>query len=259
LYVYVGLIGIFLLLPIAMVLVLSFNSSRFLEFPPPSWTTAWYRDYFGSADWLSATVHSLEVASVAAVLAAFSGTTAAFVLVRRRFAGRHLVYLAALSPLIVPQIIYAIGVYLFYAPLGLLGTIFGVAMAHAVLGLPFVVLIVMARLQAFDSSTERVAQTLGATPLRAVRTVTLPIIRPALFAGILFAFMTSFDEVVVAIFIASGDAKTLPVRIWESVHLELDPTISAVAALLVIFAVVVLGGATLATSLAQRRMRRTAG
>ena len=253
LWTWATLVVAFLMAPIAMVGVLSFNSSRFLQFPPPSWTTDWYKEYVTDPTWIDVTLRSLAVAVMASAMSVAVGTLLSFAIVRGRIRARTSLYLAALAPLIIPQIIFALGIYLLYARLRMLGTIYGVAIAHAVLAVPFVVVPVVAMLQSLDPSLERVAQTLGASPARALRTVTLPIMWPALGAAGIFAFMTSLDEVVVALFISGRTAETLPVHMFNAIQLGLNPTVTAAATGLIVFMAAGLVVASMTSSVVARR------
>jgi putative spermidine/putrescine transport system permease protein len=237
LYVVSGLVLAFLLLPILVVIPMSFSSASTLVFPPPGWSLQWYARYLGSPVWRRVTLNSITVALTTMGLASALGTPAAFAIVRGRFPGRNLLYAFVISPIIVPAIITAISIYSLYSRLHLVGSFYGLAIAHTVLATPFVVVNVSAVLRGFDRSLEWAAASLGANAARTFWHVTLPIIRPGLIAGALFAFITSFDEVVIAIFIAGTTSSTLPKRMWESIRLELDPIITAVSALLILFSI----------------------
>ncbi|MCL4459917.1 MAG: ABC transporter permease [Chloroflexi bacterium] len=250
-----GAIVIFLILPIFIIIPISFSSSLYLEFPPKGFSLQWYQDYFGGPGWVQATLLSVEVASVVMILATILGTLSAFGFVRGRFPGKGLIYGFILSPLIVPSIITAIAVYFLYASLRLVGTALGMILAHTVLAIPLVVVIVSATLAGFDTSLERAAMSLGANPLQTFRRVTLPIISPGVFTAAIFAFLTSFDEVVIAIFIAGTRAVTLPKKMWEGVWLEINPTIAAVSSFLIVLTVLIL----VTTELLRSRMARLSG
>jgi putative spermidine/putrescine transport system permease protein len=233
LYGAAGLVLFFLLIPILIIIPMSFGSALSLEFPPRSLSLQWYQKYFTSPAWLGATWTSFQVAIGTTVLATPLGTLAAFGLVRGHFRGKDLVYSLVISPIIVPGVVIAVAVYIAFARLGLVGTPLAMILAHTVLAIPLVVVNVSATLKGFDETLERAAMSLGAGPLTTFLRVTFPIIRPGVIAGALFAFMTSFDEVIVAIFLAGRTATTLPKRMWDSVLLETDPTISAISTLLI--------------------------
>lgn len=223
----------FLILPVTVIFPLSFSASPYLEFPPRGWSLQWYRNYFGRPDWIGATFLSLKVGVATSMLATCIGTLAAFGFTRRQFSGQNLLLGLVLSPILMPGIIVAVAVYFFYARIGLVGNPLGLVLAHTVLATPFVVLTVTASLKVFDRTLELAGMSLGGTPLYTFVRVTLPLIRPGILSGAIFAFVTSFDELIVALFVSGTTSVTLPKRMWDGVRVELDPTIAAVAAVLV--------------------------
>jgi putative spermidine/putrescine transport system permease protein len=227
----VAFILLVMIAPIVVVVVLSFSSAAYLTFPPPAFGVRWYREYLGSRDWLAATSLSVEVAASVVVISSVLGTLAALGLARLPAVARMLATGLILSPLIMPVIIVAIGLYYAFARFGLVGTAAGLVLAHTCLAVPFVVTSVGASLARFDRRLEMAALGLGATPLATFRQVTLPLILPGLLVGALFAFITSFDELVVALFLSGANAVTLPRRMWEDLRYALDPTIAAVSTL----------------------------
>ncbi len=235
---------IFLALPLAVVIPISFSAAKYLTFPPPGWSTQWYERYFGSREWMSATLRSVEVAVLTTAAATAVGTAAALAL-RRSFRGKSLVSLIIVAPMVVPVIIVAIGIYGLYARLQMVGTLHGLVLAHTVLALPFVVVVVAATLRGFDETLELAAQNLGANRWQTFRLVTLPLIRPGIVSGALLAFITSFDEVVVAIFVSGARAPTLPKQMWDGIRTEIDPTVAAVSTLLIVVTTAVVGAITL--------------
>jgi putative spermidine/putrescine transport system permease protein len=247
-----GLVLFYLILPILVVIPLSFSSASYLSFPPPGFSLHWYRNFFTRADWISSAWLSIWVGLAVTVLATTLGTPASVALVRGRFAGKGLVNAFILSPLIVPGIIVAIGIYFFYARLGVVGNPIALVLAHTCLAVPFVVINVSATLYGFDERLEYAAMSLGASPWGAFRQVTLPLIRPGVLAGSLFAFITSFDELIVALFVSGTTAVTLPRRMWEGIRFEIDPTIAAVSTILVAFS----GALLLTAELLRRRSER---
>ena len=247
-----GLVLFYLILPILVVIPLSFSSASYLSFPPPGFSLHWYRNFFTRADWISSAWLSIWVGLAVTVLATALGTPASVALVRGRFAGKGLVNAFILSPLIVPGIIVAIGIYFFYARLGVVGNPIALVLAHTCLAVPFVVINVSATLYGFDERLEYAAMSLGASPWGAFRQVTLPLIRPGVLAGSLFAFITSFDELIVALFVSGTTAVTLPRRMWEGIRFEIDPTIAAVSTILVAFS----GALLLTAELLRRRSER---
>jgi putative spermidine/putrescine transport system permease protein len=235
--VFVALILLVMIAPILVVVVLSFSSASYLTFPPPAFGVRWYREYLGSRDWLAATALSIEVAIAVVILSTFLGTLATLGLARLPRVARMLATGLILSPLIMPVIIVAIGVYYAFARYGLVGTPTGLVVAHTCMAVPFVVTSVGASLAGFDRRLEMAALSLGATPFGTFRQVTLPLIMPGVLVGALFAFITSFDELVVALFLSGENAVTLPRRMWEDLRYALDPTIAAVSTLTILVTV----------------------
>ena len=238
-----GIVLFYLVFPVFVVAPLSFSSARYLQFPPPGWSLQWYQNFLSREAWVSATWLSVQIGLATALLATLLGTAAALGLVRGRFRGREAINAFIVSPLIVPGIIVAIGVYFFYARIQIIGSPVALALAHTALAIPFVVINVSATLEGFDERLEWAAMNLGANRWQTFRLVTLPIIRPGVFAGALFAFITSFDELIVALFVSGSGAVTLPRRMWESLRQEIDPTIAAVSTILIAASVLVLAGA----------------
>ena len=228
-----GLVFLYLLFPILVVIPLSFSSGSYLSFPPPGFSLRWYANFFGRSDWLEAAWLSVWIGSAVTALATSLGVPAAIALVRGNFRGKGLVVGFIMSPVIAPVIIVAIGIYFFYARLGLIGSPLGLVIAHTCLAVPFVVINVAATLQGFDQRLEQAAMNLGATPWGTFWQVTLPIIRPGILSGAVFAFITSFDELVIALFVSGSTAVTLPRKMWDSIRFEIDPTIAAVSTLLI--------------------------
>ena len=212
---------------------ISFSAAPYLTFPPPGWSLQWYARYFGSRAWMRGTWLSFEVALLTMVTATALGTAAAAGL-RRPFRARPLVGLALIAPLVVPVIITAVATYELYARLRLVGTVAGLVLAHTVLALPFVVIVVRAALRGLDPTLELAAQSLGASQWQTFRFVTFPLIRPAMLSAALLAFMASFDEVVIAVFISGARTSTLPKLMWEGIRTEIDPTIAAVSTVLIV-------------------------
>lgn len=231
----VALVLFYLIFPILIIVPLSFSSAVYLSFPPPGFSLQWYANFFGRSDWLDAAWLSIWVAGTVMIVATCLGTPAAIGLVRGRFWGKKLINAFIVSPLIAPVIIVAIGVYFFYARVGMVGTPLALVLAHTGLAVPFVVINVSATLYGFDERLEYAAMNLGATPWRTFWQVTLPIIRPGVLAGAVFAFISSFDELIVALFVSGTTAVTLPRKMWESIRFEIDPTIAAVSSLLIAF------------------------
>jgi putative spermidine/putrescine transport system permease protein len=213
---------------------MSFSSGRTLAFPPPGFSLRWYENLFGDPVWRLASETSVQVALLTALLATLLGTPAAFGLVRGRFRGRGVVNALVLAPMIVPLIVVAIGMYAVFARWNLLGSVAGLVIGHTALALPFVIVNVAASLRTMDRDLEAASLNLGASPLQTFWHVTLPAILPGVLAGALFAFITSWDEVVVAIFLTNPLVNTLPALMWEQVNTEIDPTVAAAANVLTV-------------------------
>ena len=248
------LVALFLLLPVALIVALSFGSSQWLQFPPPGWTLKWYAELFADPDWLSSALASTEIAVLVTLLSVPLGTLAAFGLARGRFRGREFVRGVFLMPMVMPVVVFAVALYALFLRLHLNGTLAGFVAAHLVLALPFSVISVSTALEQFDPAIEDAAILCGASPLGARLRVTLPAIRMGLYGAAIFSFLASWDEVVVAIFMASPDLQTLPVRIWGMLRQDLSPVIAAVSSLLVaLTAVLMMLAALLRGPLARSR------
>lgn len=235
-----GVVLFYLMFPIFVIIPVSFSAGSYMSFPPPGWSLRWYQNFFGSGDWRAAAWLSIWVGVSVTVLSCLLGTPAAFGLVRGRFPGKRLLNGFVLSPIIVPGIIVAIGIYFVYARLGLIGHPFALVLAHTCLAVPFVVINVSASLYGFDERLEQAALSLGATPWRCFWQVTFPLIRPGVMAGAVFAFITSFDELLVALFVSGTTAMTLPRLMWQEIREDIDPTIAAASTLLLALTTILL-------------------
>lgn len=240
LYLFVAFVLFFLIAPTLVVIPLSFSPTTFMQFPPEGISFQWYEKYLSQPGWIRATWNSIVIALITPLIAVPVGSLAAYALVRGTFVGRKSISFLLLLPIIVPTLVTAIAVFKVFSQMKLTGTISGFVLAHAVLAVPFVVTIMMATLKGVDPQLESAAMTLGATRLRTVRLVTLPIATPGLLASSLFSFLVSFDELIVAIFISSPLVNTLPKRLWDGIRLELEPTLAAVSSILVVVSLIVL-------------------
>ena len=225
---------LFLVGPMLVIVPMGFTTEPILTWPPVGFSLRWYEKIISDPQWSRGFVNSLQVATLTAVLATALGTPAAFGIVRGRFPGKALANALVLSPLIVPVIIIALGFFAFFVRFKLTGTLVGVTLAHTALAVPFVVVNIGTVLRTMDRNLELAAQNLGADPIRTFRRITLPIIMPGVFAGALFAFITSWDEVVVSIFMTTARFRTLPVEMWEQVRQVIDPTVAAVATVVMV-------------------------
>jgi putative spermidine/putrescine transport system permease protein len=252
-----GLVLVFLIAPIGVIVPLSFSAGSFLHFPLPGVSLRWYEDFFTSDLWLPALKNSLIVGTGATLIATTLGTLAAVGFWRARFPLRRLMFGVLLAPLVVPVVIVAVGVYFAFAKVGLVDGYLGLTLAHAALGAPFVLVTVLSTLSGFDRNLLNAAASLGAPPLLAFRKVALPIIFPGVFSGALFAFATSFDEVVVALLLTGPGQRTLPRQMFAGINDNISLTITAAGTMLILLACVLLVVAeTLRRRSEQLRTRR---
>jgi putative spermidine/putrescine transport system permease protein len=242
-----GLILFFLIAPIVVIIPLSFNaepyftfSKEMLAFDPAGFSTQWYQDFFSDRNWQGAVKNSFISALFSTMISVTLGTIAALGLSRSEMPYKTLVMGILISPMIVPLIISAAGMFFFYTEIGLASTHLGVILAHAALATPFVVITVTATLVGFDQSLTRAAATLGASPTTTFFRVIVPLILPGVISGGLFAFVTSFDEVVVVKFVGSYQQRTIPWAMFSGIREQISPTILAVATLLVLFSICLL-------------------
>lgn len=245
----------FLVLPLIAIVPLSFNSSPFLTYPMPGLSWRWYEEFMDSTRWRLSIYNTMVVGISAAILATVMGTLASLSMARTRLPGRRVLMALIISPMVVPLVITALGMFFFFTKLGLTNSLLGLIVAHTVLGIPFVVITVSATLQGFDFNLPRAAASLGASPMFAFRKVTLPIIAPGVIVGGLFAFATSFDEVVVAIFLVGPGQRTLPRQMFSGIRENLDPTIAAAASFMMLISVILL----VCVELLRRRSERMRG
>ncbi len=242
-----GLIFFFLIAPILVIIPLSFNAQDFftftaemLAFDPAGYSIKHYVDFFTNPDWQQPLMNSLKIAPVATAISVVLGVVAAIGLSQSHVPARRAIMAILISPMIVPLIISATGMYFFYARIGLQGTYWGVVLAHAALGVPFVIITVTATMVGFDKSLTRAAASMGAGPLRTFFKVQMPLILPGVVSGALFAFITSFDEVVVVIFVGSVNQQTLPWQMFTGLREQISPTILAAATVLISISVLLL-------------------
>ena len=257
-FIIAGLIvAIFVIAPIGIVVPMSLSSSPSLEFPPPGYWFGHYRAFFRDVTWTGPMINSIVTAAGTTILTMLVVTPAAFAMVRHRFRGRSFLNLLLLTPLVVPHIVMAVGYYSYFARLGLMQTYTGVILAHTALNAPLVFLTVSAALKGYDRNLERAAQSLGAPPIVAMLTVTVPVLRPAFIVAALLSFVHSFDETTVALFISGRDVATLPKRMFDAIRLNPDPVLAVASTLL--FAMVLVGFAVLGVQrlIAIRRTARS--
>lgn len=247
------LIAVWLVAPTLVIIPISFTEKKSLAFPPSGFSWQWYENIFASRDWSRSLVNSIRIATVVAVLATVLGTMAALGLERMKPRTSGLIRAALMTPMIVPGVVLAIGIYAVYLDARLVGTWTGYVLAHTLLALPFVVIAVGANLAVFDRRLETAAASLGASRLSTFFTITMPLILPGILSGALFAFVTSFDEVIVALFITSPQLKTLPVQIFSSMTRDTDPTVAALGTLVFAVTTLIIGAGLLLGSPKGRR------
>ena len=242
-----GLVFFFLIFPIIIMIPLSFNAQPYFTFSkemlaldPAGYSLRWYQDFFTNSNWQHAVRNSIFIAIFSTLISTFLGTLAALGLSRSNFPFKTMIMGILISPMVVPLIISAAGMFFFYSRLGLQGTFVGVILAHAALATPFVVITVTGTLTGFDHSLTRAAASLGASPTRTFFQVTVPLITPGVISGALFAFITSFDEVVVVLFVGSVQQRTIPWAMFSGIREQISPTILAVATLLVVISIILL-------------------
>lgn len=257
-----ALIFIFLIMPILVIVPLSFNAEPYftftpgmLSFDPDAFSLRWYEDIWNNEQWLLAIENSFVIGFFATILATFLGTLAALGLSRSNMPYRSLIMGILISPMIVPLIITAAGMYFFYSNVGLSQTTLGIVLAHTALGTPFVVITVTATLVGFDHSLTRASANLGASPPRTFFKIIVPLIAPGVISGALFALITSFDEVVVVLFLAGFEQRTIPRQMWAGIREQISPTILAVATILVIISIFLLA----TVEMLRRRSERLRG
>ena len=257
-----ALIFFFLIFPIITIIPLSFNAENFFTFTPAmlaldpeGYSTKHYVDFFTNPDWQQALRNSFIIAPAATLIATVLGTLAAIGLSQNHVPFRSTIMAILISPMIVPLIISAAGMYFFYSRIGLQGTYWGVVLAHAALGTPFVIITVTATLVGFDQSLVRASASMGAGPIRTFFKVQMPLILPGVVSGALFAFITSFDEVVVVLFLGSAGQKTLPWQMFTGLREQISPTILAVASIMVLLSIILLS----VLELLRRRSERLRG
>lgn len=230
---YVVLLCLLLLAPIAIVVILSFSGAGYLQFPPHSLSLHWFARFLGDAQWQASLWYSLAIGSIACAVATAVGFFAAYAFVRGQFGAKKLLLSLLLLPIIVPTVITSIAMYFLSARLHLVGNLLWIGICHAVVALPVVLLILLSAMQGVDVNLERAALSLGAGPGRLLLRVVVPLAAPGIVSAALFAFLTSFDELIISLFLTGVRAQTLPVRIWNSLHLEIEPTIAAVSTFLI--------------------------
>jgi putative spermidine/putrescine transport system permease protein len=255
---YVAVMCVWLVAPIVIVVILAFSGDGYLRFPPTSLSLQWFARFLGNVQWQRALLSSLMIGVIACVVSTTVGFFAAYAFLRCEFRGKKLLLSLMITPVIVPSIITAIAMYYLAGKLGLIGNFVWLGLCHAVIAMPVVLLILLSALHAVDPNLERAALGLGGSHTRVFCRIVLPIALPGVMSAALFAFLASFDELLISLFLAGVRAQTLPVRIWNSLNLQVEPTIAAVSAFLIALTTLVLvAEAILRQRQAQRRRRPT--
>ena len=231
--VYVAIAGVTLMAPIVIITILAFGSQGYMKFPPEAYSLRWFETFFGDPRWRSALWSSTVIALIACVVSTLLGFFAAYAFVRSDVRGKKLLLSFMLLPLIVPHVITAIAMYFMSGPFKLVGNVFWIGICHACIALPIVLLILLSALQNVDINLERAALSLGSSRFGVFTKVVVPLALPGIISAALFAFLASFDELVISLFLAGVKSETLPVRIWNSLHLQVEPVIAAVSAFLI--------------------------
>ena len=253
--VFAALVCVFLVAPILAIVPLSFSSGSFLHYPLPGFSLRWYAEFFSSQFWLPALWNSVLIGAVATALATVLGTVAALGLWRVKFWGQPVAMAIIAAPMIVPEIIMAVGIYFAFAPLGLTNSFSGIILAHTALAVPFVVITVLATLSGFDRTLIRAAANLGANPVVTFFRVVLPLILPGLVSGAVFAFAVSFDDVILVLFLGGPGQRTLPRQMFSGINDNISLTITAAATVLIVISIALMA----CVELLRRRSERLAG
>ncbi|MFK7892102.1 MAG: ABC transporter permease, partial [Granulosicoccus sp.] len=240
LYVFSVVVMLLLVLPTLIVIPMSFSNSQYLEFPPRNWSTRWYANYFGSTEWMQATATSLKAAVLTVIVATPVGTLAAYGLHTSRIAWLRATFVLLITPMMVPVVLIAIGSFYVFVKLKLLYSLTGLVLAHSILALPLVLIVVGSALKSYDMNQEMAARSLGAPRWKAFLSITLPQIRFAVATAALLSFLTSFDEVVIAMFISGGDNPTLTRNMFNALRDQIDPTIAAISTIMIVITSVVM-------------------
>lgn len=240
LYITAAIIMLLLVLPTLIVIPMSFSSSQYLEFPPETWSTRWYDEYVSSNKWMRATATSLKTGLLTMLLATPVGTMAAYALFVSGHKAARWLFTLLITPMIVPVILIAIGTFYAFGRMGLNNTVTGLVLAHSALAIPLVMIVITAALRSYDLNQELVARSLGATRLKAFLVITLPQIKFSVVTAALLSFLTSFDEVIVSIFVSGGVNATLTKHMFSALRDFIDPTIAAISTIMIVVSTLLL-------------------
>ncbi len=240
LYAVAAIIMLLLVIPSFIVIPMSFSNSRYLEFPPETWSTRWYETYFGSTKWMRATMTSLKTGFLTMLVATPIGTMAAYALFVSGHRFARAIFAFMITPMIVPVILIAIGTFYAFGRFGLNNTITGLVLAHTVIAIPLITIVVTSALRNYDLDQERVARSLGASRIRAFFAITLPQIKFSIATAALLSFLTSFDEVIISIFVSGGKNATLTKHMFGALRDFIDPTIAAISTIMILLSTALL-------------------
>ena len=240
LYIVAAIIMLLLVIPSLIVIPMSFSDSQYLEFPPETWSMRWYHEYFESSKWMRATATSLKVGLLTMLVATPIGTMAAYALFVSGHRAARVLFAFLITPMIVPVILIAIGAFYAYGRVGLNNSITGLVLAHTVLAAPLIMIIITSALRNYDLNQERVARSLGATRTKAFFVITLPQIKFSIVTAALLAFLTSFDEVIISIFVSGGKNATLTKHMFSALRDFIDPTIAAISTIMIVISTTLL-------------------
>ncbi|WP_456695349.1 ABC transporter permease [Aeromicrobium sp. P5_D10] len=249
------LVAVALILPLVIVVLLSFTDSQFLTFPPDGWSLRWFDNLVSDAAWRQSAISSIKVAVLVSMLSVVLGTAGALGLTRGSFRFRTVLSALVLAPILIPSIVVALAVYNIALTTGLTQTTLGFVLVHTSLAVPYVTINVAAALATYDRQLDLAAMSLGASPWVTFFKVTLPNIAPSVITGALFAFVTSWDEIVVALFISGPEMTTLPVKMWQGVKVSIDPTVAALSSVLLAFTIITFAAMGIVGALRRRRTR----
>lgn len=230
---------ILIIAPIVIIIPISFSTDAIVQFPSKGFTFRWYQELFSDAQWTQGIIKSLMIAVYTSILSLVIGTMAATAVVKVKFPGKNLFMNLMVAPISIPVIVIGISMYYSFSTYKLTDTIFGLVLTHSIVAIPLVFVTVLASLRGIDRSLDWAAQGMGSTPIGSFFKVTVPLISPALFAGWLFAFITSLDELVMTIFVSGPKTKTLPIVMWEHIRYQINPTFAAASTILIVLIVLV--------------------
>ncbi|WP_405080116.1 ABC transporter permease [Paenibacillus chitinolyticus] len=229
---------LFVISPLLVIIPTSLTSANYLSFPPEGFSLKWYEKILDRPEFIESFIFSLELAALSAVLSTIIGTLAAMAIHKYKFPGSGFVNALLLSPLTVPSIIIGMAALLFFTRIGLAGTFTGLLITHMLISIPYVVRLTMTGLSAYDYTLERAAYILGASPFQVFRDITLPLLRPAILSGMIFSFLTSFDNVTVSLFLVSPETTTLPMAIFSYMQETLNPLVASVSSVVILLSLV---------------------